>query len=256
VATRRRGIGRFHLPNSRGGAIALAAVLTALGFTVGLGLLVVGPMARAGQGPFALLGRPAPPPLLDARQRLLVQAAATPEQERPELWQTPVASLVFPSQPDLDALRGSAGAARVLYDPSNPAQRRTVLNVPPIRDAVGRPVVLPIVALSVDDDVRTPGPVRPGEGEPTRLTVVATSPEEGTPAGCVLALREGALEVTAALGAATDEGCRAGLIRVEGMGALAFALSADLLPNYRSRDGSWREGGVFGRTEVWIALTG
>jgi hypothetical protein len=256
VGSRRRGTGRFRLPNTRTGAIGLAAILTVIGFTLGIALVVAVPMARGGQGPFALLGGPPKPQILDQRQRLLVQAAVTPEPERPELWRTPVAGVVFPSQSGVADVRDSGRAARVLYDPANPALRRSVLNVPPIRDAVGRPVVLPIVALTVDDDVRTPGPMRPGESEPTRLTVAATLPEESTPVGCVLAIREGDLRITGALGAATDDDCRAGLVRVEGMGTLAFAVAVDVLPNYRSRDGSWREGGVFGRTEVWIELTG
>jgi hypothetical protein len=255
VAGRKRG-GRLRLPNTRTGAIALAAVLTAVGFTLGMALLVVVPMVRARQGPFVLLGGPAKPPVMDARQRLLVQAAMTPEPERPELWRTPVAGLVFPSQPAVAEVRDSARTGRVLYDPAKPGLRRSVLTVPPIRDAVGRPVVLPIVALTTDDDVRTPGPLRPSGVEPTRLTVAAASPEEGTPTGCVLAIHEGDLRVTGPLGGASLEDCRAGRIRVEGTGTLAFAVAVDMLPNYRTRDGSWREGGVFGRTEVWIDLTG
>ena len=46
VADRKRG-GRLRLPNTRTGAIALAPVLTAVGVTLGMALLVVVPMVRA-----------------------------------------------------------------------------------------------------------------------------------------------------------------------------------------------------------------
>jgi hypothetical protein len=238
---RRRGLLgglRLRFPNTRSGALLVAAILTVLGFSVGVGLIAVVPALA-----------PAPPPRVDARSRLpQTLQAVKPPNYRPDAWQTPVANATFPE----DAPADNAGASQATYEPS---QDRPVLALPSVRDAVGRPVVAVTVVLDQDDDPLTPGPVRPDESEPTELTVVAHPPGESPPSGCTLAFRDDRLRTVATLGTATVDECERGLVRLPDGGGLDFWLRYDKLPNRRSRDGAWREGAVFGRTSVWTRLS-
>src|SRR4051794_34080608 len=84
----RRGATRLRIPNTRFGAVGVAAGLALIGFLLGVGLLVVAPMLR---------GRLSGGQTLDARARLLQQGAARTPTDRPELWQTPVPRQYFPS---------------------------------------------------------------------------------------------------------------------------------------------------------------
>src|SRR5687767_9441281 len=96
---------RLQLPSSRGGAALIAAGLAVIGFSLGIALLFLLPMARAGQGPFGFLGRFNRPPPSKFGQ---LAPAATPIGEgRPELWRTPTANVSFPSAERLSELSGS-----------------------------------------------------------------------------------------------------------------------------------------------------
>jgi hypothetical protein len=240
-AGRRRPFGglRLRFPNTRSGALLVAAILTVIGFSIGVGLIAVVPALTSGS----------PPPRVDARSRLpQTLQAAKPPNYRPDAWRTPVANASFPE----DAPADPAGASQATYEPS---QGRPVLALPSVRDAVGRPVVAVTVVLDQDDDPLTPGPLRPDLSEPTQLTVVAHPPGESPPSGCTLAFRDDRLRTVATLGAATIDECERGVVRLPDGGGLDFWLRYDKLPNRRSRDGAWREGAVFGRTSVWTRLT-
>ncbi|HEV8634518.1 MAG TPA: hypothetical protein VG370_09825 [Chloroflexota bacterium] len=229
---------RLRFPNTRFGALLVAAILTVAGFGIGVGLIAVVPALRSG-----------PPSRIDPRSRLpqTIRSAA-PTSPRPDAWQTPVANASFPENAPEDA----SGAGGATYEPS---QGGPVLALPSILDAIGRPVVAVTVVLDQDDDPLTPAPVRPDRNEPTQLTVVAHPAGELAPSGCTLAFREGRLRAVATLGAATIEECEQGVVRLADGGGLDFWLRYDKLPNRRSRDGAWREGAVFGRTSVWTRLT-
>jgi hypothetical protein len=241
---------RFKLPNTRGGALTLVGGLTLLGFVLGIGLVVLAPMARSGRGPFAFLRR-ADAPVVDARRLLAQPSLGQGKSARPELWLTPTGSFSFPSEGAFDATAGAAGAGKVTY---SRAVDRRVLPVPPIKDAVGRSSLSVVVTLGQDDDARTPGPIRPDAVEITRVAIVASAPEDADPSGCVLSVGAATeLRATAAFGAAAVADCQAGRLSLPSGSAVSFGVRYDLLPNYRSRDGGWREGGVLGRTEVVVA---
>lgn len=241
---------RVRVPNTRLGALVVVLCLLSAGFAIGVGLLVVVPMVRSGQGIFALLNRGARPPA-DVRSRLPSQLQATPLPERPELWLTPVGSLAFPSVGAFGDLSGAVGSASVTYDPrvTNP-----VLALPPIRDALGRPVVSALVTFGADDAPATPGPNQPSAVEATQLTLGASVGSNAQLDACVLAMREGVLQAVEGIGVATVADCRSGTLRLASGGALSFAVQYDKLPNFRARDGIWRAGGVLGKTVVRVAL--
>jgi hypothetical protein len=243
--------GRLRLPNTRIGAVGAVAGLTLLGFAIGLALIVIAPMARSGRGPFAFLTR-ADPPVVDAR-RLLNQPSLGAQEKggRPELWLTPTGQLSFPSDAAYTAAANAPGAGKVTYTRT---QDRRVLPVPSIKDALGRASLAVVVTMGQEDDPRTPGPFRPDAAEVTQLTIAASAPGVADPSGCVLTVA-GAQELraTGAFGAAEVGACQAGRLGLPSQGAVSFGVKYDLLPNYRSRDGVWREGGVLGRTEVIVA---
>lgn len=246
--------GRLRLPNTRFGAIGAVAALTVVGFLIGIILIVVAPMVRAGRGPFALLKR-GDPPAVDAR-RLLSQPSLGAQEKggRPELWVTPTARVAFPSDSTFAALSGGAGVGKVTY---TRAQDRRILPVPPIKDALGRASLAVVVTMGQEDDARTPGPYRPDAVEVTQLTIAASAPGQVEPSGCVLTIAGASeLRATGAFGAAEVGACQGGRLGLPSNGAIGFAVRYDLLPNYRGRDGVWRDGGVFGRTEVVVAAGG
>lgn len=228
------------LPNTRTGALMAVGALILVGFLVALVLLFVVPRL------FRPQARPIDP---RARAVLVPQPVRTPQGLRPELWVTPTAFVVFPAADAPSELRG---APTVTYDPQQPSRE---LALPPLRDAQGRAVVAGLVSLGADDDPSLAGPHRPDQGEPTRLTVALSAVGSEQLAGCVLSIASGTLRATGAIGSARPDECQNGLLRLPTGGAAAFAISGDVLPNYRSRDGAWRPGGVFGRTEVRVALT-
>jgi hypothetical protein len=240
-----RSVGRLRLPrlpNTRGGATIAVLGLMAVGFAIALVLLLIVPGIRRSESRVA-----------DARAKAIVQPlrAPTVASERPELWATPTATLVFPSENlETELLGGSTG---VVYEPVLQIRQ---LPLPPLTDAQGRAVVAGLVTLGTDDEAATPGPFRPDSVEPTRLTV-ALSPAGGQQlAGCVLAVTSGTLRAVGAIGPSQREECQEGMLRLPTGGVATFTVRYDLLPYYRSRDGAWRDGGVLGRTEVRVALRG
>lgn len=235
---------RLRIPNTRMGAALVAGAIAAAGFALGVGFLVVVPLLRSGSAA-------QPPTNADRRTRILAPRLPTPLPGRPELWLTPVATLAFPSPEQVVELRGAKGSVSVSY---LPGKTQPVLPLPPISDALGRPRVSAFVVFTSNDDPRTPGPLRPQAGEPTQLVIAATVALSNGVVGCVLAFDGPDLTALAGLGGAPIDDCRSGTIRIEEVGALAFAVSLDELPNYRALDGSWRPGGVFARTDVRIAL--
>jgi hypothetical protein len=240
VSSRRAS--RLRIPNTRFGAVGVAAGLAVLGFVLGVGLLVVAPMLRnrlqAGQ---PIDARPRPP---------LQQGSSKIPVDRPELWLTPVPAQYFPSPErfaDVEARSAASAVADVRLNSS-------VVVPQPLVDALGRPVVSVVLALGADVDVRTPAAGRPRVAEPTQVTLAATSAGSTALAGCVLASRDGALTAVSVLGPATLGECGSGLVRLPSGQAVAFALLYEQLPNFRANDGSWLEGGVFSRVEAKVAL--
>src|SRR5438105_3596701 len=125
---------RGRIPNSRASAALFALALSALGFAVGVFLLVIVPMIRSGQGIFAYVHRNTVSiDTRDARLRqpLQVQPFPTPRNDRPELWLTPVATRYFPSADDFASLKSGAATS---YDPRG---TRRVFALPPFTDALG-----------------------------------------------------------------------------------------------------------------------
>jgi hypothetical protein len=246
------GILRNRIPNTRGGAAIVAGGLLALGFAFGATLLLAAPMVQGREGVFALLGSPASRAAFDPR--LLQPAKPRPlevrRHSRPNLWQTPVAERAFPSEGHVEAIRSAVGVTSAVYEPAT-AQWFTLPN--PIRDATGRSKIVPTVSLGVASKPTVAGPLRPDDTEPTQVTVAAIVAGEQLVPSCILAYGPDALEVLGASEPATVEGCLAGEISLPGGDLLNFAVRYDELPNYRARDGAWRIGGVFGRTEVWVA---
>jgi hypothetical protein len=244
----RLGLPRFRVPNTRTGALLVAGGLTIAGFGLGLLVLIVLPAFSSGNGLFALLRRGGPPLVLDARVGLPPQPTTTSRRERPELWLTPVANLAFPSLVPPDGR--SRGAATVTYVPDRSPK---VLTLPPINDFLGRPAISAVVSFASEDEPATPGPYRPDPAEPTQVTVAAVTTDAGPAmSGCVLALRGDRLQATAAFGLARTDECQTGKLRLTENAVLDFSITFDLLPNFRSRDGAWRAGGVFGRTSITV----
>ena len=135
-----------------------------------------------------------------------------------------------------------------------PAANRRVLPLPPIRDALGRTLVAAVASFEAENQPSTPEPLRPSSDEPNQVTLAASAAGADDIAGCVLAVRGEGIEAIGSLGPATVGGCQGGTIGLSAGGSLAFTLDYELLPNYRSRDGAWRVGGVLGRTIVGVAL--
>jgi hypothetical protein len=243
---------RLRLPNSRGAAILVAAGLALLGFGVGLTFLVLAPMARSGQGVFSFLKRSQTRLIFDARLRPSSQPPLpTLTPARPELWQTPVADLAFPSPDQWDELNNAAGSVEARYVP-NRTQR--VLATPPILDALKRPVIAAVVAFGADADDSLPGPRRPDASDATRLTISANGVGDSALLGCVLTVKDGGIKLASALGDHPLAACQQGIIRVSDSTAISFAVSTEILPNYRARDGVWQQGGAFGQTRVRFRL--
>jgi hypothetical protein len=238
------GLKRFRLPripNTRTGAAMAVVSLLALGFLFASVLLLLVPGLRRADAR-----------TVDARARAISHLQRTPTvaSERPDLWITPTATVVFPIEASGGGL--GAGSVQVVYEPKLPVRQ---LPLPPFTDAQGRAVVAGLVTLGVDNELQTPGPLRPDLVEPTRLTIALSSVGGDRIAGCMLSIATGSLRAVAALGPSQTDECQAGLLRLPGGGEANFTVRFDLLPNYRSRDGAWREGGVFGRTEVHVELT-
>lgn len=229
------------------------AGLIVLGFGLGIALLILAPMIRAGRGPFAFLNRPGSQ-VLDARRLGAQPAQAVPTRvARPELWRTPVALMAFPNDQAFTQVASAPGAVRVVYQPDRSGR---VIPLPAIQDALGRSLLFVVATLGADDDTRTPGPFRPDPLEVTEVTLLASGQTDGgDPSGCLLSLG-GAKELrtTGTLGSATIGDCQEGTIPMPGGQAVAFRLRYDMLPNYRGQDGAWRDGGVLGRTEI-VATT-
>lgn len=238
----------LRLPNTRRAAVMAALGLALVGFAFGALLLLAAPMIRAGQGPFAFFKSR---PRVADREIRAAAIVVTPQSQRPELWQTPIAALAFPSPDRLIAQQRAPGAVRSTYEPSKGTR---VLPVRPIRDAIGRPVVSAVVTLTNDDDPDATDPVRPDMVEPTQLAIVAAGGSLARSASCVLSMRGDALQATGAVGEVTTEDCRAGVIPLGNGKQLSFAVDYKLLPNHLLRNGAWREGGVLGRTDVWVSL--
>lgn len=225
--------------------------MAVVGFAIGVALLVVVPAARSGEGIFGLfVGRTAPVPEIRIRPPSQVRRAPAAKNERPELWMTPVAVRRFPTDGGGGGAR-EPGAVRARFLPS---QTDRGVALPILRDAIGRPVVSAFAVFSTDDDPTIVGPLRPEIGEPSRVTLLATTAGSEEVAACVLALRGRELRAVGAVGSADLEGCQAGLVRLPDDRGLSFEVTYDELPNYRARDGGWREGAVLGRTELSVAL--
>lgn len=239
---------RFRLGNTRQSAVFLALALAFVGFAVGALLLLVAPMARAGQGPFAFFRSQSR--VADAQIRA-APVVVTPPSRRPELWQTPVASSAFPSPERLAAEQRTSGAVKTTYDPGKGTR---VVPVRPIRDALGRPVVSAVVTLTSDDDLDAPEPSRPDAVEPTQLAIAAAGGALTRSASCVLSMRGDALQATGAVGEVTLDDCRNGAIPLGNGKRLVFAVDYQLLPNHMVRSGAWQSGGVLGRTDVWVSV--
>jgi hypothetical protein len=228
------------IPNTRTGAAIAVFGLVGVGVLIALVLLLLVPGLRRSEAM-----------TVDARARAIVQPQRPPTvtSERPELWVTPTATLTFPSEEAEAELRNSAS---VVYAPALQSRQ---LPLPPLLDAQGRAIVAGLVTLGTDEDALTPGPFRPEAAEPTRLTVSLSAAGSEQLAGCVMAVTSGTLHAVGAIGPSLAEECETGLLRLPSGSTAAFAVRFELLPNYRSRDGAWREGGVFGRTEVRVALS-
>lgn len=234
---------RFRIPNTHLAAAGVAGALALVGFGIGVLLLVGVPMVRSGQARV----------VADTRLRLSSQPQlpTTVASLRPELWRTPVARQAFPSTASHATLSDAPTSVRVLYDPD---RTRRIVPAPPIIDALGRSRLAVVLSWDADDDPLTPGPIRPDESDPTRLSIVINGPADGGLTGCSLAVRPDGLQVSG-LGQQPDEACQEGVVRLSS-GVLRFAVLFDQLPNYRARDGSWRAGGAFGRSDVRLQLSG
>lgn len=227
----------------------LVGVILLLGFLLGVVLLVVVPAGRAGSGPLASLLRPRPR-VTDVRFRPLPGPTSTAVGARPELWQTPIGVLSFPSADRSAALARQPGAIVATYANGQSAR---VIAPPALKDAMGRPVVAVVVTFGVDEAFGTPAPLRPQIVEPTQVTLTGLG-ADGRSSSCVLGFRGDVVQAVGATGPATLDECANGQLRAPSGDIVGFALDYDRLPNHRTRDGAWRPGAVFGRTVVTAVL--
>ena len=160
---------------------------------------------------------------------------------------------MFPSASIVSDVETSRGSVTGKYLPST---QQYFVVLPTINDAIGRPVVTTVVALSADDDQRTPVPFRPEVMEPTQMTVAASVAGSSDVSGCILAIRGSVLQAVGVVGSTAIEDCREGRFRLATQGYVQFGVQFEKLPNVRTRDGIWHEGGVFGRAQVWAILKG
>lgn len=244
---------RLKLPRTRTGAAAVVAGLVILGFGLGAMLLVVVPLVRSGQGPLAWLAPRQSRVPVDSRVFGQFRPPPTPQSLRPELWLTPVGTFAFPSEQHFADLRDSG---RAVSATAQPGRNQQVLSLPPISDATGRSLVVPLIAFSTENAMPTPDPARPSPAEPTQITIAATRTGSQAVAGCVLALQGEVLRAVVSMGSAVLEECQNGVVRLgEAEGSLIFALEYEPLPNFQSRSGAWFTGGVLGRTRVLATLS-
>ncbi|TAK26081.1 MAG: hypothetical protein EPO26_01700 [Chloroflexota bacterium] len=235
----------FRLPNTRGGAIAIAAAIAVLGFALGASILFVIPALQAR----GLLGASRAGRVIDVRARLPIESIPTPVDARSEIWMTPTARITFPSESRRSEL--GRNAYTVIYDPARPTQR--VLPFPAVQDAIGRPLVAPLAILGSYVDQRTPAPSLPDSRDVTQVTLLVAPTDTNVVSSCVLAAAGENLRAVSASGSATLEGCASGILRFEDGGGIAFAITYDRWPNYRTRSGYWFDGAVLGHTEIAIA---
>lgn len=241
---------KIRVPNTRTGALGVAGAIAFAGFLLGMAYIGLVPAARAGQGPLAFLFRASTRHILDARVRNVVAPLPTAGSGRPELWLTPTATIAFPNSDRVNELHTTNGVRGILYQPGRTEQ---TLAPAPLVNAVGRPIVSVVISFGADQDAVTPGPMRPDGKETSSVTVFAIGDGPGQSGACSIAMRQDVLQTVAVSGLATPDDCADGQIRLAGA-VVSYALSTDLLPNHRTRDGTWREGGVLGRSEVYVVF--